>query len=61
MPELRAHELVDHPEDRIERIGARLAADVDAGSIVAGAAGLALWTDLFGLSSSFVGLIGAFS
>jgi inositol transporter-like SP family MFS transporter len=28
---------------------------------VAGAAGLTLWTKLFGLSSSFVGLIGAFS
>jgi inositol transporter-like SP family MFS transporter len=40
---------------------AGLANYIDAGSIVAGAAGLALWTDLFGLSSSFVGLIGAFS
>jgi inositol transporter-like SP family MFS transporter len=40
---------------------AGLANHIDAGSIVAGAAGLALWTELFGLSSSFVGLIGAFS
>jgi inositol transporter-like SP family MFS transporter len=40
---------------------AGLANYIDAGSIVAGAAGLALWTELFGLSSSFVGLIGAFS
>jgi MFS transporter, SP family, inositol transporter len=40
---------------------AGLANYIDAGSIVAGAAGLALWTDLFGLSSDFVGLIGAFS
>ena len=40
---------------------AGLANYIDAGSIVAGAAGLALWTDLFGLSSSFVGLTGAFS
>jgi inositol transporter-like SP family MFS transporter len=40
---------------------AGLANYIDAGSIVAGAAGLTLWTKLFGLSSSFVGLIGAFS
>ncbi len=40
---------------------AGLANYIDAGSIVAGAAGLALWTDLFHLSSGFVGIIGAFS
>jgi inositol transporter-like SP family MFS transporter len=40
---------------------AGLANYIDAGSIVAGAAGLALWTELFGLSSDFVGIIGAFS
>jgi MFS transporter, SP family, inositol transporter len=40
---------------------AGLANYIDAGSIVAGAAGLTLWTELFGLSSNFVGLIGAFS
>jgi inositol transporter-like SP family MFS transporter len=40
---------------------AGLANYIDAGSIVAGAAGLALWTDLFHLSSDFVGVIGAFS
>jgi inositol transporter-like SP family MFS transporter len=40
---------------------AGLANYIDAGSIVAGAAGLALWTDLFHLSSNFVGIIGAFS
>ena len=40
---------------------AGLANYIDAGSIVAGAAGLALWAEHFGLSSSFVGLIGAFS
>jgi inositol transporter-like SP family MFS transporter len=40
---------------------AGLANYIDAGSIVAGAAGLALWTDLFHLSSDFVGIIGAFS
>ncbi len=40
---------------------AGLANYIDAGSIVAGAAGLTLWTTMFGLSSSFVGLIGAVS
>ena len=40
---------------------AGLANYIDAGSIVAGAAGLALWTTMFHLSSSFVGLIGAVS
>jgi inositol transporter-like SP family MFS transporter len=40
---------------------AGLANYIDAGSIVAGAAGLTLWTKLFGLSSGFVGFIGAFS
>lgn len=40
---------------------AGLANYIDAGSIVAGAAGLTLWTSMFHLSSSFVGLIGAIS
>ena len=40
---------------------AGLANYIDAGSIVAGAAGLVLWTSMFHLSSSFVGLIGAIS
>jgi MFS transporter, SP family, inositol transporter len=40
---------------------AGLANYIDAGSIVAGAAGLALWAEQFHLSSSFVGIIGAFS
>jgi MFS transporter, SP family, inositol transporter len=48
-------------EDWKNTILAGLANYVDAGSIVAGAAGLALWAELFHLSSSFVGLIGAFS
>src|ERR1700744_2872135 len=38
-----------------------LASYIDAGSIVAGAAGLALWTERFHLSSGMVGAIGAFS
>jgi MFS transporter, SP family, inositol transporter len=40
---------------------AGLANYIDAGSIVAGAAGLTLWTTMFHLSSSFTGLIGAVS
>src|SRR4051794_28244372 len=40
---------------------AGLASYLDAGSIVAGAAGLALWADHFDLSSGMVGTIGAFS
>ena len=40
---------------------AGLANYIDAGSIVAGAAGLVLWGELFGFSSDFVGVIGAFS
>ena len=40
---------------------AGLANYIDAGSIVAGAAALALWAELYKLSASFVGLIGAFS
>lgn len=40
---------------------AGLANYIDAGSIVAGAAGLTLWTSMFHLSTSFVGLVGAVS
>ncbi len=40
---------------------AGLANYIDAGSIVAGGAALTLWADLYHLSSSFVGLLGAFS
>ena len=40
---------------------AALASYIDAGSIVAGAAGLALWAKEFGFGSGTVGLIGAFS
>ncbi len=39
---------------------AGLANYIDAGSIVAGAAALALWQEFYGLSNDFVGLIGAF-
>ena len=40
---------------------AGLANYIDAGSIVAGSVALALWKDIYGLSDSFIGLIGAFS
>jgi MFS transporter, SP family, inositol transporter len=40
---------------------AGLANYIDAGSIVAGSVALALWRDIYGLSDSFLGLIGAFS
>ena len=39
---------------------AGLANYIDAGSIVAGAAALALWQEFYGLSNDFVGLIAAF-
>jgi MFS transporter, SP family, inositol transporter len=39
---------------------AGLANYIDAGSIVAGAAALALWKDVYGLSNDFVGMIAAF-
>src|SRR5437764_3933173 len=40
---------------------AGLANYIDAGSIVTGSVALALWKEIYGLSNSFVGLIGAFS
>jgi inositol transporter-like SP family MFS transporter len=40
---------------------AGLANYIDAGSIVAGSVALALWKTQYGLSDSFIGLIGAFS
>lgn len=40
---------------------AGLANYIDAGSIVAGSVALALWKDIYNLSDSFIGLIGAFS
>ena len=40
---------------------AGLANYIDAGSIVAGSVALALWKEIYGLSDSFIGLIGAFS
>lgn len=40
---------------------AGLANYIDAGSIVSGSVALALWKDVYHLSNSFIGLIGAFS
>ena len=40
---------------------AGLANYIDAGSIVAGSVALALWREAYGLSDTFIGLIGAFS
>lgn len=47
-------------EDWKNTILAGLANYIDAGSIVAGAAALALWVKAYGLSTDFVGMIGAF-
>ena len=44
-----------------DTILAGLANYIDAGSIVAGSVALALWKEIYGLSDTFVGLIGAFS
>src|SRR3954452_14618108 len=48
-------------QDWKNTILAGLANYIDAGSIVAGSAALALWVAEFHLSATFVGLIGAFS
>jgi inositol transporter-like SP family MFS transporter len=40
---------------------AGLANYIDAGSIVAGSVALALWKEIYGLTDTFIGLIGAFS
>ncbi len=51
----------DEPESWRNTILAGLANYIDAGSIVAGSVALALWKEIYGLSDSFIGLIGAFS
>jgi MFS transporter, SP family, inositol transporter len=60
-PESGRRESATTREEWRNTVLAGLANYIDAGSIVAGAAGLTLWTQEFGLSSSFVGIIGAFS
>src|SRR3546814_5601761 len=47
-------------EDWKNTILAGLANYIDAGSIVAGAAALALWVDAYRLDTDLIGLIGAF-
>src|SRR5579871_4752102 len=44
-----------------DSILAGLANYIDAGSIVAGSAALALWAELYRMSPTMIGLIGAFS
>ena len=44
-----------------DTILAGLANYIDAGSIVAGSVALAFWKNIYGLSDTFIGLIGAFS
>jgi MFS transporter, SP family, inositol transporter len=54
---------IDVPEGKDDwknTILAGLANYIDAGSIVAGSAALALWVEAYGLSTDLVGLIGAF-
>ena len=48
-------------EDWKNTILAGLANYIDAGSIVAGSAALALWATAYNLSTTFIGLLGAFS
>ncbi len=50
-----------HQDDWRGTILAGLANYIDAGSIVAGSVALALWKNIYGLSDTFLGLIGAFS
>src|SRR4051794_29211058 len=49
------------PDDWKNTVLAGLANYIDGGSIVAGAAGLALWATAYGFSSSFVGVLAAVS
>jgi inositol transporter-like SP family MFS transporter len=50
----------DQPDNWRDTILAGLANYIDAGSIVAGSAALALWQEQYALSTDFIGLIGAF-
>lgn len=55
-----SHEAAQEQDNWRNTILAGLANYIDAGSIVAGAAALALWQQSYGLSNDFVGLIAAF-
>jgi MFS transporter, SP family, inositol transporter len=55
------NEISQDKESWRNTILAGLANYIDAGSIVAGSAALALWKDQYGLSDTFLGLIAAFS
>jgi inositol transporter-like SP family MFS transporter len=52
---------IENPAPWRTTILAGLANYIDAGSIVSGAVALALWKELYGLSDTFVGVLGAFS
>ena len=54
-------DVMDAHEHWRNTVLAGLANYIDAGSIVSGSVALALWKDQYGLSNSFIGLIGAFS
>ena len=54
-------DVMDAREHWRNTVLAGLANYIDAGSIVSGSVALALWKDQYGLSNSFIGLIGAFS
>ena len=54
-------DVMDANEHWRNTVLAGLANYIDAGSIVSGSVALALWKDQYGLSNSFIGLIGAFS
>src|SRR5882672_8572237 len=60
-PTLPASGLASTSEDWKNTILAGLANYIDAGSIVASSAALALWATAYQLSTSFIGLLGAFS
>ncbi|MXO71910.1 MFS transporter [Altererythrobacter buctensis] len=55
-----SHDTAQEKDNWRNTILAGLANYIDAGSIVAGAAALALWQQQYGLSNDFVGLIAAF-
>lgn len=58
---MTASETASTREDWKNTILAGLANYIDAGSIVAGSAALALWASVYNLSPTFLGVIGAFS
>src|SRR5690242_10120668 len=60
-PSVEADSASGTREDWKNTILAGLANYIDAGSIVAGSAALAMWATAYNLSTTFIGLLGAFS